>query len=190
MPLCIARGSLIAQSPTTIQTRMNVMETVRQDGHHPDPDDPCGEHNHAMVFHSCVCAEILFKGWQTTNAAQLFGSAVAIFVAAVLYEGFKCMREELAKKRAALGDSQLNIAKNEGHTLQHTTVKPSMLSCGHAIQTLMHMIQSTLSYVLMLIFMTYNVWLCLALVLGLTFGYFLFGWRRTGSADDRNEHCQ
>lgn len=74
-----------------------------------------------------MCAEILFKGWQTTNAAQLFGSAVAIFVAAVLYEAFKCAREELATKRATLGDSQINIAKNEGDTLQHTSVKLVLL---------------------------------------------------------------
>ncbi|XP_075972290.1 high affinity copper uptake protein 1-like [Anticarsia gemmatalis] len=160
--------------------------------HHHDDDDPCGGHDHAMVFHSCVCAEILFNGWATTNAVQLFGSSVAIFVAAVLYEAFKCFREELTRKPgAAVGDSQLHIAKTEGGATGPTTAKASLLNTGHVIQTLMHFIQSTLSYMLMLIFMTYNVWLCLALVLGLTFGYFLFGWRRgAGALGDANEHCQ
>ena len=63
-----------------------------------------------------------------------------------------------------------------------------MLSLAHAIQTLLHVIQVTVSYMLMLVFMTYNVWLCLAVVLGAGLGYFLFGWRRA-SVVDINEHC-
>lgn len=64
-----------------------------------------------------------------------------------------------------------------------------LCSGAHALQTALHALQSTLSYLLMLVFMTYNVWLCLAVVLGLTLGYFLFGWRRS-SINDSNEHCQ
>lgn len=66
-----------------------------------------------LQFHSCVCTEILFNGWNTTNELQLFGSALAIFVAAVLYEGFKYWRETLATRAPALSDSQQNIAKSE-----------------------------------------------------------------------------
>lgn len=153
---------------------------------HHDTDDPCAGHDHAMVFHSCVCTEILFNGWATTNAAQLFGSAVAIFVASVLYEWLKCFREGLVPKRPSCRDSQVDLAKNEGG-MQQTSGKHVMLSGGHSIQTLLHLVQTTVSYMLMLIFMTYNVWLCLALVLGLTFGYFLFGWKR--GLKDSNETC-
>lgn len=64
-----------------------------------------------------------------------------------------------------------------------------LCSGAHAVQTALHALQSTLSYLLMLVFMTYNVWLCLAVVLGLTLGYFLFGWRRS-ALNDANEHCQ
>lgn len=64
-----------------------------------------------------------------------------------------------------------------------------MLSSGHAIQTVLHFLQSTASYTLMLVFMTYNVWLCIALVLGLAVGYFFFGWRKN-TVVDVNEHCQ
>ncbi len=31
---------------------------------------------------------------------------------------------------------------------------------------------------LMLVFMTYNTWLCAATVLGMALGYFVFGWKR------------
>ncbi|CAH0669446.1 unnamed protein product [Spodoptera exigua] len=81
--------------------------------HAVDSDDPCATHDHAMVFHSCVCAEILFNGWKTTNELQLFGSAVAIFVASVLYEGFKYWRETLPSPAAKpISDSRQNIAKD------------------------------------------------------------------------------
>lgn len=58
----------------------------------------------------------------------------------------------------------------------------------HLLQTLLSMIQVVLSYLLMLIFMTYNYWLCLAIVLGLGFGYFFFGWFKQDIYE--NECCQ
>lgn len=50
----------------------------------------------------------------TTTALELFGSAVAIFLAGVLYEGLKYYREALHARATTLrGDSQVNITKNE-----------------------------------------------------------------------------
>jgi len=37
------------------------------------------------------------------------------------------------------------------------------------------MLQVFLGYLLMLAFMTYNVWVCIAVILGAGVGYFLFG---------------
>ena len=58
----------------------------------------------------------------------------------------------------------------------------------HFLQTGLHVVQVTVSYFLMLIFMTYNVWLCLAVVLGAGFGYFVFGWM-INKVVDIYEHC-
>ncbi|XP_034834005.1 high affinity copper uptake protein 1-like [Maniola hyperantus] len=162
-------------------------------GDHGDAHS-CGGHGHAMVFHAGVEQEILFRGWETTNALELFGSAVAIFLASVLYEGFKYYREALhANAVTPTGDSQVNIAKSEcgarGSCAGPAVVKYSMFSSAHVVQTCLHVVQATVSYVLMLVFMTYNVWLCLALVLGLGVGYFCFGWKKS-SVVDTNEHCQ
>lgn len=63
-----------------------------------------------------------------------------------------------------------------------------MFSWPHILQTFLHVIQMVLSYFLMLIFMTYNVWLCLAVVTGAGMGYFLFGWRKA-TVVDITEHC-
>ena len=63
-----------------------------------------------------------------------------------------------------------------------------MLSLAHLVQTLLHVLQVVISYFLMLIFMTYNVYLCVAVALGAGLGYFLFAWKRTIIVDV-NEHC-
>ncbi|KAL0819320.1 hypothetical protein ABMA28_007452 [Loxostege sticticalis] len=159
-----------------------------------DCDGGHGGHGHPMVFHIGVSQEILFNGWVTTNALELFGSAVAIFLAGILYEGLKYYREALyVNSTTVTGDSQVNITKNEcgtnGSCRGPAVVKYTMLSTGHIAQTALHILQATFSYILMLIFMTYNVWLCLALVLGMGVGYFCFGWRKS-SVIDSNEHCQ
>ena len=58
-----------------------------------------------------------------------------------------------------------------------------MFSLPHLILTGLHMLQMTLAYFLMLIVMTYNSWLCGAVILGSTLGYFCFGWRKTSIVD-------
>jgi hypothetical protein len=45
-----------------------------------------------------------------------------------------------------------------------------------------------ISYLLMLIAMTFNTYLFLAVILGAGVGHLLFGWRRS-SVIDYNEHC-
>ncbi len=47
-------------------------------------------------------------------------------------------------------------------------------SCQHILQTVLHVVQLMISYILMLVVMTYNVYLCLGVVLGAGVGYYLF----------------
>lgn len=63
-----------------------------------------------------------------------------------------------------------------------------LISCSHMNQTLLHIIQMTITYLLMLVAMSFNTYLFLAVVLGGGVGHFLFGWRRS-SAINHNEHC-
>lgn len=65
---------------------------------------------------------------------------------------------------------------------------PTMMSTAHAWQTVLHGLQVLVSYMLMLVFMSYNTWLCAAVVLGSATGYFLFGWRESVVVDF-TEHC-
>lgn len=124
-----------------------------------------------------------------TQAGAFVGVAILIFLAAVAYEGLKYLREKMyydAHKLEQLAQdkdgSQQNLRTNQ------KPIRQQILNKQHILQTLLHMLQVAVSYLLMLIVMTYNVWLFVAVVLGASTGYFLFGWIRN-RAVDVTEHC-
>lgn len=145
------------------------------------------DHMMKMYFHFGVSETILFKGWETDNVGGLIGSMIGIFVLATLYEGLKYWREDLMRKAIAKQQYVANASK-ANCAEENKQIQVNMMSFPHAIQTLLHMVQMIISYFLMLIFMTYNVWLCIAVVLGAGLGYFLFGWRKA-TVVDITEHC-
>lgn len=55
----------------------------------------------------------------------------------------------------------------------------------HLYQTFLHVLQVFISFLLMLVFMTFNVWLCVAVLLGAGVGYFIF----CAFSSRINEHC-
>ncbi|XP_034665155.1 uncharacterized protein LOC117899328 [Drosophila subobscura] len=59
------------------------------------------------------------------------------------------------------------------------------LSPLHIAQTFLHMLQVLISFLLMLVFMSFNVWLCAAVLLGAGLGYFLF----FPLSNNVQEHC-
>ncbi|XP_043065783.1 high affinity copper uptake protein 1 isoform X1 [Drosophila bipectinata] len=179
-------------------------------GHHAGHHGGSGtgmEHMMPMAFHFGYNETILFSWWHIETVAGLVGSMIAIFVLALLYEGLKYYREYLFWKTynlleyrpvtgpqrnpeaprlpspAAAAPSPVQYVGEVVHKQP-----PSMLSFNHLLQTLLHVLQVTLSFLLMLIFMTYNVWLCLMVVLGAGVGYFLFCWKKSVIVDV-TEHC-
>lgn len=165
-----------------------------------DMDDMDGhKHKHdmndmghmAMSFHAGVKVTILFKEWAVSSVGGIIGSVIGIFLLAIIYEGLKFFREHLFKLHlSSIQFSTVAVTEQNGGTITevHDITKHKMLSWSHSIQTVLHVIQMIISYFLMLIFMTYNVWLCLAVILGSGVGYFLFGWRKA-TVVDVTEHC-
>ncbi|XP_023932976.1 high affinity copper uptake protein 1 isoform X2 [Lingula anatina] len=147
-------------------------------------------HEMKMYFHTGVMETILFYQWQTHTVGAMVGSCIGIFILAALYEGLKVLREHLLRKHNVMTRARsYNSAYTDAMVTEtHATVQPRMCSKAHFIQTLLHVIQVVVSYFLMLVFMTYNIWLCLAVALGAGTGYFLFGWRKA-VVIDINEHC-
>ncbi|XP_026478650.1 high affinity copper uptake protein 1-like isoform X2 [Ctenocephalides felis] len=184
-------------------------------GHMHEDAAPNMEHDHrsgsvdhmmmSMVFHGGCTETILFSWWKTSTVAGLIGSMIAIFITAALYESLKYYRENLfwrthnslqyravaheagGGKRGAAASSATGsggqAAGEDGRIVQQ-----HMLSWMNVLQTILHAVQVTVSFLLMLVFMTYNYWLCLAVVAGASTGYFLFGWKKSVIVDV-TEHC-
>lgn len=138
---------------------------------------------------------ILFDGWMANTVGKFVGSAIAIFIFSFLYEGLKYVRETIylrgVKKSACKKCRASGTPTESGTPLTGNDEKrlaEYLKDKFHIIQTLLHLIQVSVSYLLMLIVMTYNVWLCLAVVLGAACGYYLFGWIRSRNSDV-TEHC-
>lgn len=150
--------------------------------------DECGN-GMAMFFHTGNCEYILFEGVQTKSVAGMVGACIVIFCLAVLYEGLKVLREYLLKRALVSGSKYQEVTiGTKGLSDPQVKSRLSMISGSHLTQTLLHVIQVFVSYCLMLVFMTYNVWLCIAVLLGAGAGYFFFGWKRAVVVDI-NEHC-
>jgi len=94
-----------------------------------------------------------------------------------------------SKNNCKIDDSDNNNQNKKPDTIIiFKNISSRLLSRAHIVQTLLHMFQISVSYLLMLVFMTYNTWLCLATVAGAGLGYFVFGLQRL-AAVDVNEHC-
>ncbi|XP_076232358.1 copper transporter 1A isoform X2 [Calliopsis andreniformis] len=149
-----------------------------------------GMHGMSMTFHGGYCENVLFESWKISSVGSLIGSMIGIMIMAALYEGLKYYREYLFWKtynalqyRSVTMPAEKNVVAEDNRVVQ-----PTMLSWMHTFQTFLHIVQIVLSYFLMLIFMTYNVWLCFAVVFGAAVGYFLFGWKKSVIVDV-TEHC-
>jgi len=153
-----------------------------------------------MVFHGGHCERILWSGWVASTVTEFAFSCLAFFLLAMIYESLKFVREhflrksvrnevqritlELQSKNACTGECS-NPAFSE---MQQKTYMQRIFSSHHIIQALINIIQVAISYLLMLVFMNYNYWLCLSVILGLGLGYFFFGWMKQDVYE--NECCQ
>jgi len=160
-----------------------------------------------MYFHGGYNEVILFTFWQISTLAGLIGSMIGCFLMGVLYEGIKSYREywmngafhtvrynQVGNQQRKSPGVEQGVAAN-GETSDSISeqdsvkvIETKMISLPHFVLTALHFVQMALAYFLMLIVMTYNSWLFLAVLFGSTLGYFLFGWRKT-TVVDVSDHC-
>ncbi|XP_014238975.1 high affinity copper uptake protein 1-like [Trichogramma pretiosum] len=121
---------------------------------------------HGMTFHFGLQETILFDQWVVSDLSGVLGSVIGIIILGMIYEGLKNYREYLNVSKA--------IYKRKGETESRAK---SIFSTIHVVQTMLQGVQLILGYLLMFIFMTYNVYLCIAVVVGSVLGYFVFSWK-------------
>ncbi|XP_054081732.1 high affinity copper uptake protein 1 isoform X2 [Zeugodacus cucurbitae] len=146
-----------------------------------------------MVFHGGHCERILWRSWVASTVTEFGLSCVALFLIAFLYEALKFARQQLHKHAAQKAAESMAMeveARRAAHPpgcphapaplpeIRGKTYGDHLFSPHHIIQSLLNVVQIIISYLLMLVFMNFNYWLCLSVILGLGFGYFCFGWIR------------
>ncbi|XP_037284496.2 copper transporter 1A [Rhipicephalus microplus] len=205
LPPNLTTASPHTSSPiATVLTAALAATTMSTPMHHPSADASSHAHNHgdgsshgsldmhmAMYFHTGFTETILFKDWAVSSVAGMVGSVVGVFFMAALYEALKYFREHLFRLHfSSMSYSSVSVTGRDGRTLTevHQIVRNRIVSWPHLLQTFLHMVQMVISYFLMLIFMTYNVWLCLGVILGAGCGYFIFGWKKA-TVVDVTDHC-
>lgn len=124
-------------------------------------------------MHYGTCEVILFRKWIAETIGAFIGSAFGLFFLALLHEGIRYYREHLDY---SLVKNKFDI--QQGEKPQIKTNMEYIFSKSHIIQSLLHPLQIAIGYWLMLIFMQFNFWLILSILLGATFGYLLCAWLR------------
>ncbi|WKX93271.1 hypothetical protein Q1695_010926 [Nippostrongylus brasiliensis] len=119
---------------------------------HPHHDGSEHGSMHSMAFHFGNVETILFSFWHPHDTAGMV-LACAIVVAMCFVMEFVRFLRNYRNQRVPLPlDSRFRL---------QPTVSSFVL-----IDAVLHLVQLALSYSLMLIFMSFNVWLCLAVLLG------------------------
>ncbi|XP_057580603.1 high affinity copper uptake protein 1 [Hippopotamus amphibius kiboko] len=171
--------------------------TTMPPSHHHPTTSAAHAHDHMMMmmpmtfYFGFKNVEILFSGLVINTAGEMAGAFVAVFLLAMFYEGLKIAREGLLRKsQVSIRYNSMPVPGPNGTILMetHKTVGQQMLSFPHLLQTVLHIIQVVISYFLMLIFMTYNGYLCIAVAAGAGTGYFFFSWKKAVVVDI-TEHC-
>ncbi|KAI1287771.1 High affinity copper uptake protein 1 [Halotydeus destructor] len=156
--------SVVLQLQQLLLEHMNQSHTEPEMNHTGNMDE--GMEMMAMSFYfGLPMSAILFKGCKPDSVLGTIGYCVAIFAVSVLYEYLKFIRTKVC------------CSSSRDNTRRH------ILDANHLTQTIMQIVQVFVSYCLMLVFMTYNGWLCLSVILGAGFGYLLFGHHSNIDAD-------
>ncbi|CAI4226856.1 unnamed protein product [Auanema sp. JU1783] len=126
-----------------------------------------GDHFMYMWFHTDPKNTILFGFWNTHNGGEIGYSCVIIFFLSIFLELVKYARWRFDVYTAKKTDF---YEKKYFHQL---------IEMYHISQTLLYGIQTLTMYFVMLVFMTFSIWLCISIVCGLSIGHYMFGIRRS-----------
>ncbi|CAH1785863.1 unnamed protein product [Owenia fusiformis] len=140
--------------------------------------------------------EFLFKEWSTTELTGFIFTCVAMCCLTILLEWMKCVQEYLSLRRSM---NPLTYAKTEENISERSPLLTSLIIPTsvndirirkikfHAVQSLLHIIQLVIAYIVMLAAMKYDGYIFISICLGAGFGYFIFGTFRNDFHDTQSK---
>ncbi|KAF8384296.1 hypothetical protein PRIPAC_73438 [Pristionchus pacificus] len=117
-----------------------------------------------QFFHTQVDDLVLFEGWKIDSAGSMVLACAITAVFGITFEFVKWARKKV------VADLKLRQDPNASPTLLQ-----ALFTASHLVGTFFFALQLTIGYLLMLIVMTFSVWLGLSVVVGATLGFIIFG---------------
>uniref|UniRef100_A0A8D0KZH5 Copper transport protein n=1 Tax=Strix occidentalis caurina TaxID=311401 RepID=A0A8D0KZH5_STROC len=123
----------------------------------------------AMSFYFSDTAVLLFDFWSVHTPTGMALSVLVILLLSMLYEAVK-MGKAVLLRRALLA---LPHSLSRDPSLMGFPISFHRWFQYHVGQTLFHVVQVVLGYMVMLAVMSYNAWIFLGAIVGSTLGYFV-----------------
>ena len=118
-------------------------------------------------------------GWKTTNQWEYTLSCLFFFFLAAFYEWLSTYRNNLRRSvksdYTSIQDDSIQPYSTPYPFILTDQSRRSMLRGHHFRLTLLYTFQLAISYIIMLVVMTFNGGLFVSCILGFGVGYFLFG---------------
>ncbi|XP_038063681.1 high affinity copper uptake protein 1-like isoform X2 [Patiria miniata] len=144
------------------------------------------------TFHfSDMIMDFLFQGCNIDSWPDMIAAVGAVFLVAVFLELMKLLNSKLKQKRckSPLEGMQEPVTKRQSSINGQSGTQQSPLLASlripssvskirqrrlkfHMVESILHIFQVSIGYILMLVVMTYNAYLLITVVLALTAGYF------------------
>ncbi|KAJ1348524.1 hypothetical protein KIN20_003841 [Parelaphostrongylus tenuis] len=118
-----------------------------------------------MWFHSTINDVVLFESWTITTPLDMVWSCFVVMALGVLLEFIRYIRWRIGMSETLSTHLSANYISR-------------LFSSSHMLQTLFFGVQQVIAYSLMLVFMTFSIWLGIAVCLGTGIGFLLFGSRQ------------
>ncbi|GFY53462.1 low affinity copper uptake protein 2 [Trichonephila inaurata madagascariensis] len=129
-----------------------------------------GDFKNYFTFSNHV-QHLLFKNVTVSSDEGMLGLCVGVAVFTFVFEAIKSLRHYLVilQMKRRTEQSELSADKNKREKGALTSLNPPSKRTEklkfHCLQTLLHMLQLTLGYMVMLIIMSYNAWLLITVVI-------------------------
>lgn len=143
------------------------------------------EGGHAMMFHLRSDLNLLFEPWDISSTKVLVGSCIAVLFISILYEGLKILRAKLTDRHKTMAKRTDGVQFSGSRQSLWIT----MCSSHHLSQTVLHIVHVALGYLLMLVVMTYQVYLGISVIIGAGLGYFFFAGFISDTDHHKDESC-
>jgi copper transporter 1 len=160
------------------------MDHSHMDHGHGDGNDMCSM---SMLFTwdtNNLC--IVFRQWHIRSTSSLVFSLLAVVLIAVGYEALRSVSrsyEAAAAKRIQTMPSDEPVTESTPFLFSGQN-QPQAAKSAHLVKAVLYAVQNFYAFMLMLVFMTYNGWVMIAVSLGAFIGYLAFGKDSTATKDN------